>query len=50
MFVVLDNLAIVSSHSWHTQKKWNHTCIFIGSELKCRKFVKAECEKQLAES
>lgn len=49
MFVVLDNLSIVTSHKWHTDKKWNHNCLFIGSESDCRNFVAAECEKQLAE-
>lgn len=38
-FVVLDNLSIVDSSKWHTQKKFKHKKLFVGNQQECKQFV-----------
>lgn len=38
-FVVLDNLSIVDSSKWHTQKKFRHEKLFVGTQQECQQFV-----------
>lgn len=48
MFIVLDNLSIVSSTKWHQDKKYRHQKVFVGTYNECQQFVSLECEKILA--
>ena len=49
MFVVLDNLSIVTSSKWHTDKKFRHKKLFVGSQEQCKQFVSNEAARLLSE-
>jgi hypothetical protein len=49
MFVVLDNLSIVTSSLWHSKKKYIHNSLFMGNQEQCKQFVSNEATRLLSE-